>query len=225
MSNASFDFKAFVEESKQTLLNPSTYFATMKTDGGFSEPLIKSVIYGAVAGVFAFFWSILHIGAMTGGLFGGSIGIAAFIWSVIGALIALVIGAIILLILSSIAGGNTDFEANARVSAALMVLMPVSAFFGFFSGINHVLGALVSLIINLYGILMIYYALSRTLKGKESTSRILTGILAVLAVVFMITALNTRRMAKRYMKDFESRNEQMVPPLDREAQMADRELT
>ena len=48
----------------------------------------------------------------------GAIGIMAFIWSVIGAVIGLFIGAVILLVISSICKGSTDFEANMRVTAA-----------------------------------------------------------------------------------------------------------
>ena len=52
----------------------------MKTTGGMTEPLIKAVIYGAIAGVISFIWSLLKIGAVTGGMFGGAIGIMVFIW-------------------------------------------------------------------------------------------------------------------------------------------------
>ena len=137
MSNQAFNFKAFFEESKQTLLNPAGYFASMKTTGGLAEPLIKSALYGVVAGVFTFLWSILQFTVTTGGLFGGAIGIMAFFWSVIGAVLAMIIGAVIILILSAIAGGNTDFEANARVSAAIMVLLPVMSLWDSFPVSTH----------------------------------------------------------------------------------------
>ncbi len=64
MSNGTFDFNEFIKESKDVLVNPKSYFSAMKTSGGMSEPLIKAVIYGAIAGVIAFLWSILKIGAV-----------------------------------------------------------------------------------------------------------------------------------------------------------------
>ncbi|MBK8883074.1 MAG: hypothetical protein IPN67_12015 [Bacteroidales bacterium] len=78
MSNETFDFNAFIQESKEVLVNPKSYFSTMKTSGGMTEPIIKAVIYGAIAGAIAFLWSILKLGAVTGGLLGGSIGIMVF---------------------------------------------------------------------------------------------------------------------------------------------------
>ena len=62
MADGTFDVNAFIQESKDVLLNPKSYFSTMKTSGGITEPLIKAVIYGALAGAIAFIWSLLHIG-------------------------------------------------------------------------------------------------------------------------------------------------------------------
>ena len=224
MSTSSFNFDAFLQESRQTLFNPADYFAGMKTGGGLADPIIKSVIYGAVAGFFVFLWSVLHVNGVTGGILGGAVGIMAFIMSIVGAIFALFIGAVIILILSAIAGGNTDFEANARVSASVMVLMPLGSFLSFFSGISLVLGAIVSLLINLYGAYLIYQALTKTLKARENTSRIISFVLAAIAVVIMITAISTRRIAKKYMKDFESRNEQMLDEMNNTMGEATKEI-
>jgi hypothetical protein len=117
MSNGTFDFNLFIQESKETLLNPKSYFSTMKTSGGITEPLIKAVIYGFVTGIIALIWGLLKIGAVGGGFIGGAVGFMAFLWSIIGAVIGLFIGAVVVLIISSICKGNTDFEANLRVTA------------------------------------------------------------------------------------------------------------
>ncbi len=75
MSNGTFDFNAFIQESKETLLNPKSYFSTMRTSGGIVEPLIKAVIYGAIGGAILFLWSLLRISPMASGLWGGGLGI------------------------------------------------------------------------------------------------------------------------------------------------------
>ena len=147
MSNGTFDFNAFIQESKETLLNPKSYFSTMKTSGGMTEPLIKAVIYGAIGGAILFLWSILRLSPMAGGLLGGGFGITILISYIIGAIIGLFIGAVILLVISSICKGSTDFESNVRVIAALMVMMPINAllaFTGHFSLYFGVLSALQS---------------------------------------------------------------------------------
>src|SRR5664280_2973537 len=150
MSDGTFDLNLFIKESKDILINPKSYFSTMKTSGGMSEPLIKAVIYGAVAGAIAFIWSLLKIGAMSG--FGGAIGIMVFIWSIIAAIIGLFIGAVILLVISSICKGSTDFEANMRVTAALMVMMPINAFLGFAGHFNLYFGVIVTIAVSIYSV-------------------------------------------------------------------------
>jgi hypothetical protein len=136
MANSTFDFNVFLKESKDVLVSPKSYFSTMKTTGGIAEPLIKAVIYGVVAGLIAFIWSLLKIGSSTMGLLGGAVGVMLFVWYIIGAIIGLFIGAVIILVISAICKGSTDFEANTRVTAALMVIMPISALLGFVSGLN-----------------------------------------------------------------------------------------
>jgi hypothetical protein len=164
MDNGTFDFNLFVKESKETLLNPKSYFSTMKISGGITEPLIKAVIYGAVSGVLYFLWGLVGLGTAVGGLFGGAVGIMLFIWAIIGAVIGLFIGGVVMLILSSICKGNTDFEANVRVTASLMVVMPISALFGFTMGLNLYLGLIIGLVIKLLGLWLMYHALIEALK-------------------------------------------------------------
>jgi len=136
MSNSTFDFNALIKESKDILKDPKAYFSALKTTGGISEPLIKAVIYGLLAGIIAFIWSLLNIGAASLGPMGGAVGFMAIIWYTVAAIIGLFIGAVILLVISAICKGSTDFESNIRVTAELMVMMPISAFLGVFTGIN-----------------------------------------------------------------------------------------
>ena len=215
-STSSFDFNEFIKESKETLVNPKSYFSTMKTSGGMVEPLIKAVIYGAIAGVIAFLWSILGLGAMGAGFMGGAIGVMALVWYIIIAVIGLFIGAVILLIISSICKGNSDFEANVRVVAAVMVIMPISALLGFTLGINSILGSIVMLAVNLFALWLLYNGLVEALKAKPETARIVMYVLAALFVLFMIIGMGTRNRFNKYldsnkdvrelMKDLEDNN-------------------
>jgi hypothetical protein len=203
-SSVSFDINAFITESKETLLNPKSYFAAMKTTGGIAEPLIKSVIYGAVAGVFAFLWSVLKVGAVTGGMFGGAIGVMAFVWYIIAAVIGLFIGAVVILVISAICKGSTDFESNVRVAAALMVMMPIGALLGFVTGISFYLGAVVTLAINLYGLWLLYNALIETLKAKQETTKIVGYVLIALFVLMMLGKMTAARKANEFMDGFKN---------------------
>jgi hypothetical protein len=202
MSNGTFDFNLFLQESKETLLNPKSYFSTMKTAGGIAEPLIKAVVYGTLTGIIYLLWSILKIGGVGGGMFGSAVGIMAFIWAIVGAVIGLFIGAVILLIISSICKGNTDFEANLRVTAAIMVVMPISAFLGFTMGINFYLGTIVSIAVYAYSLWLLYHGLVEALKCDANTSRITCYVLIAIMALLMLMGMSARNKAARYMDDY-----------------------
>jgi hypothetical protein len=209
MSNGAFDFNQFLKESKETLLNPRSYFSTMKTSGGITEPLIKAVLYGFVAGVISLLWGLLKIGAVGGGLLGGAVGFMAFIGAIIGAVIGLFIGAVILLIISSICKGNTDFEANLRVTASVMVIMPISALFGFATGLNVYLGLVVSLAIYAYSIWLLYHGLVEALKCNSGTAKIVCYVIIAIMVLFLLLGLSARRSASKFLDSSKDLIEQL----------------
>jgi len=198
--SSSFDFNAFIQESKETLLNPKSYFPSMKLTGGMAEPLIKAVIYGAIAGILAFLWGVIGLGGVAG-IFGAGIGAMALVWTVVGALIGLFIGAVILLIISSICKGNTDFEANMRVVAAVMVVMPINALLGFTMGINTVFGAIISLGVNLYALYLLYHGLTGALKANQGTAKIVMYVLAALLLIFTLAGLGARNRMSKIIND------------------------
>ncbi len=206
MENSSFNFSAFIADSKQALLKPEEYFSTMSTEGGLGPPIIKALIYGVIAGILNMIWSFLiftgQAGAMSG-LFGGAAGFLALIWSIIGALLALFIGAVIILLLVAIASGKTEFEPIVHVQASLLVIMPVSAFMNVFSGIHPVLGSLLSLAVNLYLLWMLFHAMTKTLGAKADTSRIIMYVLGGLLILFFFIGMATRRAAQTFMRDFD----------------------
>jgi len=203
---ASFDLNAFIKESKETLLNPKAYFSSMKTSGGMGEPVLKALIYSVIAGVIVFLWGIIGISGQAG-IFGAGIGVMALIWTIIGAMIGLFIGAVIVLIISALCKGNTDFEACLRVVASLMVLFPVTAILGFITGISPVIGSIIALCVNLYGLYLLYYGLTEALKANPATTKIVMYVLAVLLVIFMIAGLSARKKLNNYMDDLSQVNQ------------------
>jgi len=203
MSTESFNFNSFVKDSVNTILKPGEYFASLRIEGGLGEPLIKAVIYGALSGVFTLLWSIFKLGAFTGGLFGSAVGIMSFFWAVALALLVLFIGGVITLVISAICGGNTDYQASLRITSSLMVLLPVTAFFGFLTGINFYLGFICRILINLYGLYLLYHALTGSLKANTGTAKIFTSVLAGILVIVMLVSLGTRRAANRFLDEFD----------------------
>jgi len=206
MADSTFDFNLFIKESKDVLVNPKSYFSTMKTTGGMTEPLIKALIYGAVSGILTLIWSLLNIGAMTNSFFGGAIGVMAFIWAVIAAIIGLFIGAVVILVISSICKGSTDFESNLRVTASIMVMMPINALFGFAGHFNIYLGLIVSLALTIFALWLLYNALVEALKANAETSKIVTYVLIAIFALFMLLGLGARRKARQFMDEFNKKD-------------------
>src|SRR3990172_5940625 len=189
MAESILDFTKFIQDSRQTLQSPKEFFYSMPKKGGFVEPIIKAAVYGLIAGIILFIWSLLHLSAgrgMMGGYMGGS-GIMIIISSLIAAIIGLFIGGIIVLIVSAICGGTTDFEANVRVVAALMVLSPVNALLSFTMGLNLYLGSIISVLVALYGIWLLYSALTSALSAKEGSAKIVSIVLAAIPVLFFLS--------------------------------------
>jgi len=214
MSNSTFNFNSFIKESIDVLVKPKTYFSTMKTTGGIAEPLIKAVLYGVIGGIIALLWGLLKIGGSLG-IFGGAVGVMMFIWYIIAAIIGLFIGAVIMLIISAICKGSTDFEVNVRVTASVMVIMPIGALLGFVSGLNPTAGSIVSLLVNLFALYLIYHALVEALKAKPASSKVLTIILAALLVLFFVIGLGAKKAANKFLDDFKSEDfKEMIEDLE-----------
>ncbi len=237
--NKGFDFPKFIDDSKNALLNPKEHFAKLETQGGLAEPLIKALIYGAVAGVFTMLWSFLHLGPVIGGMFGGAVGVSAFFFSIIGAVIGAFIGGVIVLVLSSICNGNADYEANLRVAVAVMVIFPVSSFLNVLGGLNHWLSTIVTLCVNLYSLYMLYWALTLTLKGKEQTAKTVGFVLGGIILFFLLLSLlfgTAARFGARQLEGklsqyedeleaFEKSTEEMAAKYENEAEEMEAENT
>jgi hypothetical protein len=198
MSNENINISKLLKESRETLLNPKDYFSSIPLTGGFAEPIIKAAIYGTVAGLFSLLWSVTGLSAVGSGILGGAIGFMALIYSIIGAIIGLFIGGAIMLVISAICGGNTNYEANVRVTASLMVVYPINAFLAFLYGINITLGGLAGLLVSCYSIYLLYHAEIQSLKGKESSVKIVAIVLLLLALLGFFGG----RKASRTVQDF-----------------------
>jgi hypothetical protein len=197
MSEKNFDFNEFIIDSRKSLENPKAFFSTLSTSGGFVEPLIKAVIYGLVAGIINYLWVLFGMHALGAGFWGFAVGPFAVVGSVIGAIIGLFIGGAILLIISAICEGNTDYEANVRVAASLMIMMPIGALFNFFYGIMFALASLASLAVSVYGLWMMLNALVQTLKAKEASAKIVFYVLLGLSVLGTIIGIISRAFIRQ----------------------------
>ncbi len=182
MSNLSFGFKAFIKESIDVLINTKSYFSKMKTTGGVAEPLIKALIYGAVAGIIGFLWNLVDLG---GPVIGSISGFMIIIWFIIGAIVGLFVGAVLLYIISGICRGSKDYEANVRVIAATLVLFPFNVLLSFTGGLNVIAGIAIMLAIDFFALYLLYHGLIQTLKANPVSVKIVIILLAILSTLLM----------------------------------------
>ena len=204
MNHGKYTFLGVYEESRKTLLKPAAYFSEMEIGAGWGEPIYKVFVYGLVSGLFILLWSFLDIIGVTEGVLSGDVGVIGFFSTIIGALLGTFIGAFVILLVSSICDGRTHFESAFLIAAALMVLLPLNAFLGFFDGIAYVPGAVISLGVNLYGIYMLYTGLTRVLQAKKKPARTFSYILAGIMVLFLVVVLYARNEVR---EDHQERRE------------------
>lgn len=211
MSSENIDIPRLIKDSRETLLNPKDYFSSLPLTGGFTEPVIKAAIYGTIAGLFSLLWAVLGLSVLGGTMWSGTIGILTLIYSVIGAIIAAFIGGGIMLVISAICGGNTDYEANFRVATSLMVVYPINAFMAFLYGIHTDLASVVGLAVTIYSLYLLYHATIQSLKGKESSVKIVAIVLVLLSLLGYYGSRKVSRTVQEYSDMFE---EEQVDQID-----------
>lgn len=199
MATGTFDFNEFIKESLQTIFNPKSYFTALPLTGGIAEPLVKGVIYGTITAVIYLLWDVLNIGG-SGMMLFGVYGFTGFLKLIISSVIGLFILALAILVLSNICKGSTGFEASFRVAAATMVIMPVSAFFGFLM-FNPFIYLIVSLLIYALGLWILYNGMVHALKGQEPTVKTVCYVIAVVIVVISLAGLAARSRMNRMLDE------------------------
>ena len=200
-----FDFKKFIEDSKTVFLKPKDFFEKMPTKGGYTEPVIKVLIYGVVIGFFSLIWSLTGLTFSPASvLLGGSMG--TFIIPIIKAFVGLFIGGIVMLIISAIFGGNTDYEANVRVVSAIMIVPVVSSAFIFLDGISLFISAVISIAISLWGLYITYYALVSTLKTRENGTKILLIVFAIIITIMDFAGIAAKKAMENFRNGYNIEN-------------------
>jgi hypothetical protein len=141
-------FPAFVETLKLVLLNPTTAFSAMKTEGGLSEPLTYAVIGASVGFIVNFLFSLLissfgfmgNRNALAGVLSAGIGAVALVVFIPVLIALGLFIGSAVLhLCLTLVGGARRPFETTFRVvcfgagSAYPLMILPICG--GLVSGI------------------------------------------------------------------------------------------
>jgi hypothetical protein len=189
-----FDLDLFLNESKNTLLNPRRYFSDMKVSGGLMDPLLKAIAYGTVSGIIYLICWFFRLKVFGAGNIGDAVGFIAFLKIIIVSGFGLFIGAGFILVISSLCKGRGDFEANIRVTSSLMVLLPVFSIVSISSSISGDLSLVLNLIFFAYSLWISYFAFVEALKCKPQSARIACYVL--LLAIILLLVLNKMSLKK-----------------------------
>ncbi len=147
------DPKNLVDTAVAVLKNPTEFYKGIKGETGFQKCLLFSVaagvVYGALVGVAGFLWALI------GGMFGAAI-VALIVGLIIGAICGVLgafIGGFVVWGVSLIFGSKAPWEPSIRIAAYAMAVMPVFAL-GAFLPMVPVIGMLLSLAAGIYSIYM-----------------------------------------------------------------------
>ncbi len=95
-----------------------------------------------------------------------------------------------------------------------MVIMPVSAFFGFAGGISFYLGVVITLLIQVFALWILYHGLVESLKCNAGTSRIVCYVLLALIVLFTLIGISGTRRASRMLDNYSRDAREILKDLD-----------
>ncbi len=161
MKEIGFSFLKLIKESFLILLKPKEYFSTMPKVGGFIEPTIKAVIYVFIGQAVREIWLLQSDNQSNNEM---DWGIIYYIFLLISPIMYLFSGGIIIQKISDFCEGNTNFETCIRVSSSLIIIILILDLFPF---LHDTISAIIAIIIYLYGILLLYYALTITLEANN----------------------------------------------------------
>jgi hypothetical protein len=189
--NITFDFDLFRKETKNTLLNPKSYFSRMKNSAGMSEPILKALMYGLIAGIIYLICWLLKIKSFVAGDIGEAVGLLAFIKIILGSLAGLFLASGLLFLISSVCQGITAFEVSLRVSSSLMALLPVYAILSILSALSIYIGILVNIVVSLYFLWLLYPGLVEALKCRPGKARFVCWVFFALFLLIVLLKIRT----------------------------------
>ncbi|MFC1670378.1 Yip1 family protein [Spirochaetota bacterium] len=187
MSDIKSNIAKLLNDSLEVLIKPQSYFSTMERSGGVVEPVVKAVIYAAIAGVIKVIIEMAKPVKPFPLISDASLKV--LFDTVTLSCMALVIIAVAIYFISKLCKGNKTFEPSFRVSASLMILYPINTVLGITIQFSKYAMPVISLAISFFGVWLIYNALVYALEADKSLARLISIFLAMLPILMLISSL------------------------------------
>lgn len=190
-----FDYKdpiqSFARTVREVLTRPGPFFAGIRRQGDFVNPLVFAVICSLFLGILGGFLSMLNsIAAGTTGVGGAIAGyVGSIIFTPIIVAIFLFIGAGIyhLLVLLFARPSNAGYEATFRVACyacAIFVISWISSLFNLIPVIGPIIGPLLGFLIGVYAVVIQVLGIREV--HSTTTGRAVAVVLLPTVVIFLI---------------------------------------
>jgi hypothetical protein len=171
MSNEKFDLDAAINQAKHIATNPVDYFKTMKTSGGFTDPIIFIAVMGAIAGLLASLFTLISLGNF--GIV--AMGIGSIIIVPIMAIIGCFVSSAFMYIVWKLMGSEQSYECAYRCVSSTMVVMPLMVVLPIIPYIGNVIAVAISFY-------LIYLATLHVHNISSQKSKIVIGVIAALVI-------------------------------------------
>ena len=189
MSEAEFNLGTVIDDAKKVVLDPVGFYKEMPRTGGFANPLIFVAVMAFVSGVLLALLGLIGLTKFNP-MFGGHVSLAMIIVLPIGAVIGSFIGAAIIFVIWKLMGSEQNYQVAYRCLAYSAAILPVVS-------VLSVIPYIASIVRILWSFFLIYIASIHVHALKDSTAKIVFG---VLAAIFVIVGINSERAARNFQK-------------------------
>ena len=194
-STEKFDINTVIQDALKVITDPIGFYREMPTTGGYTNPLIFVLVMAVAAAAVGFVLNLIGLAKYNPVVAGGAGFWAIFVFPIIMA-IASFIGAAIMFVIWKLMGSERDYETAYRCTAYSTAVMPVVSAVSFLPYIATIVRAV-------WSIFLFYIASTEVHKIKESTAKIVFGILAVLMILSGIKGERDYRKFSNYVDRIE----------------------
>ncbi|MBN1898336.1 MAG: YIP1 family protein [Spirochaetes bacterium] len=175
------ELKKLIDISKQVIVSPKQYFSALKENPSRKETIMISVLYGLVAGIINFIYSLLPAEAFAR-FIEIQAGFLTIILTPLIALLSLYLGSIFILLLSFLLKGKRDFLMILRMVASFQVMMPIYSFLRITYALDGSLGMILEMMAFLYVLWLVYNAFLYTVGVKKIGAIIIVAIIGIFKI-------------------------------------------
>jgi len=181
--SAPFNINTVIEDAKKVITNPFGFYRDMPTSGGFAEPIIFLVVMVIVTMIISFLFDLINLTSFSP-IIGGGVALTSIIIVPIFATIGSFIAAGIMFVIWKLMGSEKDYETAYRCVAYSLAIGPVIAVISF-------IPYLAGIIKTLWSCFLMFVASTETHKLKDTTAKIVFGVLAFIGVAKYLKTLKT----------------------------------